>query len=107
MALCTRVAVGLIVVLLAPLTVQAAQIYGTLLKGGGPLAGASVTVTCESGDDAAARTDDRGAYRLFVGHTGRCTLTVPEHGGASRRKSRAARTWWAPGARGSFRWHRP
>ena len=78
-----RMVVVSIVVFLAPLTAQAAQVYGSLSKGGHPLGGASVTVACESGDRDETRTDDRGAYRLFVPHTGRCTLSVPDHGGAS------------------------
>jgi len=77
-----HVAIAAAVVLLAPLTGRAAQVYGTLFKGGRPLAGASVAVACESGDHAEARTDGHGAYRLFVGHTGRCTMSVADHSGA-------------------------
>jgi hypothetical protein len=79
----TRIAVVTLVVFLAPRTVQAAQIYGALSKDGSPLGGTPVTVVCDSGDRDETRTDDRGAYRLFVAHTGRCTLSLPEHGGAS------------------------
>jgi hypothetical protein len=78
-----RIVVVSLVALMAPLTAQAAQIYGALSKGGSPLAGTRVTVACDSGDRDETRTDDHGAYRLFVAHTGRCTLSLPDDGGAS------------------------
>jgi len=79
----TPIAVVSLALLLSPLTAQGAQIYGSLSKGGSPLAGTRVAVACDSGDQAEARTDDHGAYRLFVAHTGRCTLSLPDNGGAS------------------------
>jgi len=79
----TRIAAVSLVLLLSPLTAHAAQIYGALTRGGSPLAGTRVAVACDSGDHDETRSDDHGAYRLFVAHTGRCTLSLPDNGGAS------------------------
>jgi len=64
-------------VLAAPRDAGAAQIYGSINR-----PNTAVHIQCESGATADTRTDAQGRYQVFIGLTGRCTLTLPEQGGA-------------------------
>ena len=69
--------------LVAPLPAHAAQIYGSVFEGGAGLSGQVVRVVCDNGDRDEKQTDGHGAYRLFVKRTGKCTLSLPDKGGAN------------------------
>jgi hypothetical protein len=62
---------------------QAAQIYGSLFEDGSSLTEEVVLVVCDSGGRDENGTDEHGGYQLFVKQTGRCTLSLPDKGGAS------------------------
>ena len=58
------------------LPLSAGQIFGTLTEGGKAVAsGVEVVVDC-SGEQAKAKTDNFGAYRVNLQKTGKCTLTL-------------------------------
>jgi hypothetical protein len=63
-------------VLAVALPAQAATILGTIYRDGQPAKQLALSLTCPGAAPASAQTDDRGAYRLSVGASGRCALSA-------------------------------
>lgn len=71
----------LVLAALAPAVSFAGEVFGVIRSEGGPVAdGAQVSAMCGANGYGPATTDKKGAYRLVIGQTGKCTLTVT-HGG--------------------------
>ncbi len=67
----------ILIVMLLPLTVCAAQVYGSLKINGQPLQqGVLVEVFCDGKKSAEGRTDQYGGYNLYVGNKGKCIFKV-------------------------------
>ena len=66
---------------LLPALAGAGEVFGTVTGEAGPVPeGTQVEATCASGKHGPAATDKAGRYRLVIGETGRCTLTVTRDG---------------------------
>lgn len=62
---------------LMPSLAGAGEIFGTITGDGGAVPeGTQVEATCKAGKHGPASTDRAGKYRLVIGETGKCTLTV-------------------------------
>jgi hypothetical protein len=61
--------------LLPPLSVYAAQIYGRLKEGGRAVVGVDIEITCK-GKNYSGKTDNNGAYSIYVQEKGKCDLKV-------------------------------
>lgn len=55
--------------------VQAGAVYGTLTRGGAPLAGAQVFLTCGA-LISSGQSGPKGQYRLTIAAGGRCVLAI-------------------------------
>jgi hypothetical protein len=71
-------AVACVAVLVSFADARAEQIYGNVNRGN-----VLVRVQCDSGASQETRADAQGNYQVFIAPTGRCTLSLPEQGGAS------------------------
>lgn len=75
-----KLTVLIAIVALLSATVYAAQVYGSLRENNQPVgANVRVEVNC-NGNVHAANTDASGAYNIFAGETGKCTLKVSYKG---------------------------
>jgi hypothetical protein len=73
----------LVLAALAPAVSDAGEVFGVVRRDGGQVAdGAQVSASCGASSYGPATADKKGAYRLVIGQTGKCTLTVT-HGGKS------------------------
>lgn len=75
---------ALMVLMLLPLQALAGQISGTIRSGNAALSGAKVEIKCGAASGSGT-TDGSGRYNIFVSAKGPCSLTLPDHGGASAR----------------------
>jgi hypothetical protein len=58
-------------------TAQAATIYGSIQQSNRqPVPQRDVVLTCGNSEVARARTDDRGKYRISIGQTGTCRVSI-------------------------------
>lgn len=70
-----------IVACLAPAIAGAGEVFGTIKGPGGPVGeGAEVAAQCGDATFGPVKTDKKGAYRLVIGQTGKCTLSVTHEG---------------------------
>ena len=66
----------LLSILLSPTVAYGGQIYGTLTVNNKPVGkGVKVALVCGT-TNGPGETDDYGAYKVFVGPKGKCTLKV-------------------------------
>jgi hypothetical protein len=63
-------------VLAVALPTQAATILGNIYRDGQPVKQLALSLACPGAAPASTQTDERGAYRLSVGSSGRCELLV-------------------------------
>ena len=70
-----RMFVVLLVILLSPAFLHAAQIFGNIRKQGGPPVSGSVEINC-GGRAFPGNADAYGSYSIFVPPQGKCSLTV-------------------------------
>jgi hypothetical protein len=71
---------GWVLVTSVMVTLVAGDVSGTITAGGRPIApGVPVEIKCGSAVYSAL-TDSLGHYRVYVSHTGRCTLSVTYQG---------------------------
>lgn len=64
-----------------PALASAGEIFGAITGDTGPVAeGTLVEASCKAGKHGPARTDKTGRYRLVIGETGRCTLSITRDG---------------------------
>jgi hypothetical protein len=68
------------VVALSPGVTQAGEVFGVVRNESGPVAEAQVAAKCGATSYGPATTDKKGAYRLVIGQTGKCTLTITYDG---------------------------
>jgi hypothetical protein len=68
------------VVALFPGISSAGEVFGVVRSESGPVAEAQVAAKCGAASHGPATTDRKGAYRLVIGQTGRCTLTITHDG---------------------------
>lgn len=62
---------------LLPSLAAAGEIFGTITGDAGPVPeGTRIEASCAGGKHGPASTDKAGKYRLVIGETGKCTLTV-------------------------------
>lgn len=71
---------GLAMALLASATLEAGQVYGTIVLGGKGVK-TKIEVKCGS-DTTPGESAADGAYRINVPQQGQCTLALPEYMGA-------------------------
>ena len=71
----TSLRFALAALLCVALPAHAASVFGSLKRGGKPLAGASIKLLC-GGAISAGQSDERGNYSLSIAKGGSCTLTV-------------------------------
>ncbi len=66
---------------LIPAVAGAGEVFGTVKGAAGPV-GEGAEIAAQCGDQAygPVKTDKKGAYRLVIGQTGKCTLTVTHDG---------------------------
>lgn len=74
---------GLVLVILAPLTLYAGQIYGFIVKQDGtPLASTPIEIYCGAAP-IPGKTAADGTYRINIPQQGPCKLTLPNNARAS------------------------
>lgn len=59
---------------------RAGEVFGQILEGSTPAAGASVSAKCGAKSYPEVRTDKTGSYHLVLAETGKCTLTITAKG---------------------------
>ena len=59
---------------------SAGEVFGTVKGASGVVKGAEVGAKCGDQADGPVKTDAKGSYRLVIGQTGKCTLTVTHDG---------------------------
>jgi hypothetical protein len=75
-----RVGLAVALALLAPVALQAGQIYGTIVMSG---KGVRTKIEVKCGDDVTpGESGADGAYRINVPQQGQCTLALPAYMGA-------------------------
>jgi hypothetical protein len=67
---------------LVPALASAGEVFGVVKDTSGAVGGADVAAQCGGKSYGPVKTDKKGAYRLVIAQTGKCTLTVT-HGGKS------------------------
>lgn len=67
---------------LIPALASAGEVFGIVKQSSGVVEGADVAANCGDKVYGPVKTDKKGSYRLAIGQTGKCTLTVT-HGGKS------------------------
>jgi hypothetical protein len=73
-------------------TAAAGEVFGTVKGASGPVGeGAEVAAQCGDQTYGPVKTDKKSAYRLVIGQTGKCTLTVTHDG-----TSATCQVWPAP-----------
>ena len=65
-----------------PAVAFAGEVFGIVKDTSGVVGGADVAAQCGDKSYGPVKTDKKGAYRLVIAQTGKCTLTVT-HGGKS------------------------
>jgi len=66
---------------MTPVLTFAGEVFGTVKGASGPVGeGAEVAAKCGDQAYGPVTTDKKSAYRLVVGQTGKCTLTVTHDG---------------------------
>ena len=66
---------------LLPAVAMAGEVFGTITGATGPVGeGTQVAAKCGANAYGPATTDKKGAYRLVINQTGKCTLTVTRDG---------------------------
>jgi len=58
----------------------AGEVFGTVKGASGVVDGAEVAAKCGDQAYGPVKTDKKGAYRLVIAQTGKCTLTVTHDG---------------------------
>jgi hypothetical protein len=66
---------------LLPMTIFAAQVYGSLKENGQSVSGVKVEINC-NGRAYGVSTDSSGSYNLYAGEKGKCTFKVNYKGQA-------------------------
>ena len=74
------VSVGLAIALLVPATLEAGQIYGTIVLGGKGVK-TKIEIKCGS-DTTPGESAADGTYRVNVPQQGQCNLVLPDYMGA-------------------------
>lgn len=66
---------------LVPAAAGAGEVFGTVKGASGPVGeGAEVAARCGDQSYGPVKTDKKGTYRLVIGQTGKCDLTVTQDG---------------------------
>jgi hypothetical protein len=63
-----------------PVFAFAGEVFGVLKGASGVVDGAEVAAKCGDQAYGPVKTDKKGSYRLVIGQTGKCTLTVTHDG---------------------------
>jgi hypothetical protein len=63
-----------------PVFAFAGEVFGVVKGAAGVVDGADVTAKCGDQAYGPVKTDKKGSYRLVLGQTGKCTLTVTHDG---------------------------
>ena len=58
----------------------AGEVFGIVKQSSGVVEGADVAANCGDKAYGPVKTDKKGSYRLAIGQTGKCTLTVTHSG---------------------------
>lgn len=58
----------------------AGEVFGTVKRASGVVDGAEVAAKCGDQAYGPVKTDKKGSYRLVIGQTGKCALTVTHDG---------------------------
>lgn len=75
-----RVLSALTILVFAATTARAGEVFGKILEGTAPAAGASVSAKCGAKAYPEVKADKSGSYHLVLAETGKCTLTVSNKG---------------------------
>jgi hypothetical protein len=65
---------------MVPVLAFAGEVFGTVKGASGVVDGAEVAAKCGDKAYGPVKTDKKGAYRLVIAQTGKCTLTVTQDG---------------------------
>ena len=82
-----------------PVFAFAGEVFGVVKGASGVVDGAEVAAKCGDQAYGPVKTDKKGSYRLVIGQTGKCTLTVTHDGKSatmnvvSRSTTRRSPTW--------------
>jgi hypothetical protein len=71
----------LLLVLIAPVVLDAGQIYGTIVSEGQGVKSVSVEIKCGDEAPVTGSTAADGSYRINVPQQGQCTLALPSYEG--------------------------
>jgi hypothetical protein len=63
-----------------PVFAFAGEVFGVVKGASGVVDGADVAANCGDQAYGPVKTDKKGSYRLVIGQTGKCTLTVTHDG---------------------------
>src|SRR5437870_3651397 len=66
-----------------PLSLQAGQMYGSIVEGGRAVAGASIRVECPGAPGGGGVTAGDGTFRFNVAGEGRCTFILTQYGASA------------------------
>jgi hypothetical protein len=72
-----------LVCVLVPVSVQAGQIYGSVIENGRALPNAAIRINCQAGGSAESQTAGDGSFRVNVAGEGRCTFTLTQYGASA------------------------
>lgn len=75
-----RIVTMLVLTACAGSIAAAGEIYGKVVEGSTPAAGAVLEATCGSKAYPAVTTDKTGSYRVVLAETGKCSMSVRHKG---------------------------
>jgi hypothetical protein len=75
-----RLVPAVAIALFAVSAASAGEVYGKILEGSAPAAGAAVSAKCGAKAYPEVKTDKSGSYHLALAESGKCTLTVSNKG---------------------------
>ena len=75
-----RLVPAVAILALAVSAASAGEVYGKILEGSTPAAGAAVSAKCGAKAYPEVKVDKAGSYHLVLAEAGKCTLTVSNKG---------------------------
>jgi hypothetical protein len=75
-----RVVPVVAILVLAVSAASAGEVFGKILEGSAPAAGASVSAKCGAKAYPEVKADKAGSYHLVLAEAGKCTLTITNKG---------------------------